>query len=122
MDSELIRNHILSQGISGPQSRTTCPSCGPERKKKKERSLAVKLDGDEAVYHCHHCEESGVVKIYEWEHGFEMKTEEPVHQPVHHDPPESDLSEAQYAWLESRGISRETVDQCGIVSQEMYIR
>jgi len=122
MDSELIRNHILSQGISGSQSRTTCPSCGPERKKKRERSLAVKMDGDEAVYHCHHCEESGVVKIYEWEHEFEMKTEEPVQDPVRHNPPESDLSEAQYAWLESRGISRETVDQCGIVSQEMYIR
>jgi len=121
IETGIIRNHILSHGVSGDRARTTCPACGPERKKKGDRSLSVKIDGEDAVYHCHHCEESGVVNLFALENGFSGKVDEPevIHQ-VHE--PASDLSDAQSAWLEGRGISRETVDKCGIVSQEMYIR
>jgi len=44
-----------------------CPECGPNRKKSGEKTLSVKIDGEYAVYFCHHCEESGSVNVEEEE-------------------------------------------------------
>lgn len=43
------------------EQRTTCPQCSPNRKKKKDRCLAVRIDNDGARYYCHHCGWNGGV-------------------------------------------------------------
>ena len=37
------------------EQRTTCPECSLVRRKKKDRCLAVRIDGDEAKWNCWHC-------------------------------------------------------------------
>ena len=40
-------------------SRFVCPDCGPERKKKGEKTLSVTVEGGDKLYHCHHCGSQG---------------------------------------------------------------
>ena len=62
-DRDLIRDHLSTISITRSQSRTTCPVCGPDRKKQGERSLSVKIDEDCAVYLCHHCGIAGAIPL-----------------------------------------------------------
>mgnify|MGYP003627039729 CR=1 FL=1 len=110
-DTELIREHLGTISISRSQSRTTCPVCGPERKKKNERTLSVKLDGDAAVFICHHCGVAGSVPLGEPEPNSEVVPEKT-----------SSLTEAQELWLQSRGISPQTSEKCGLTSAKIYLR
>jgi len=66
-DQEMIRIHLDTISLSSNQNRTTCPVCGPERRKHNEKSLSILIDGDFAVYKCHHCEISGSILIREEE-------------------------------------------------------
>tara|TARA_B100000035_G_scaffold306507_1_gene308635 strand:+ start:1069 stop:2853 length:1785 start_codon:yes stop_codon:yes gene_type:complete len=51
----------LGQG----QHKISCPSCSHSRKKKNERTLSFKIDGDQAVYQCWHCGMNGFVPMKE---------------------------------------------------------
>ena len=42
-------------------SRWVCPDCGPERRKKNEKTLSVTIEGPDKLYHCHHCGAQGKV-------------------------------------------------------------
>ena len=44
----------------GEQKKLKCPSCGPERKNKADRSLSVNVK--EGIWHCHHCGWKGAIK------------------------------------------------------------
>lgn len=100
------------------QHRVACPNCGPQRKKKGDRSLSVKIDGDAAVYHCWHCEENGVVSIREREAPPRMERMRPM-APA---PKKqwSDLTEKGIAYLKSRGISEQTARKCGVRSAHHF--
>ena len=63
MALDLIRDHVLSMERSSGQLRTTCPACTPSRKKKREKSLSIRFDGDVAIFNCFHCEEKGAVSL-----------------------------------------------------------
>jgi len=114
-DEVVIRDHILAIEPLFQQNRTVCPVCGPDRKKQKEKTLAIGLKEDCAVYFCHHCEISGQVEIER------DPPEENVNPPV---VPEdtNGLSEAQLSWLALRGISPSVVADCGIVSGKIFVR
>lgn len=43
-------------------TRTICPSCNSERKKKNEKTLSITVNHDSTVYMCHHCGITGGVK------------------------------------------------------------
>lgn len=90
-------------GIIIPNGRTTgevqviCPNCSHTRKKKTDKCLSVNLD--KAVWNCHHCDFTGVLKsqiekidyvLPKWEN----KTE---------------LSDKAVKWFESRRISQATL-------------
>ena len=110
-DQEMIRSHLDTISLSSNQNRTTCPVCGPERRKHNEKSLSILIDGDFAVYKCHHCEISGSILIREEEPPCDAGTSDS----------QTSLSEAQVMWLKTRGISAETSDDCGVISGEVYI-
>ena len=110
-EQELIRQHLLDQPPARMQSRTICPVCSPDRKKKNERSLSIKMDKGSAVYLCHHCEASGIVSL-------EERVLESV-VPVEVIPA---ISEAQAEWFSSRGISEDVVEKCGVVTGNIFVR
>ena len=110
--------------------RIQCPICGPDRKKQNERTLSVKIDGDYAVYFCHHCEESGSVKIEESEetvYSNPVETElveiSKMEDKEDNSPGNSFLNKDQLDWLkEHRGISEETARSCDVIAGEVWIR
>ena len=110
-EEAVIRPHLESIHLSRTQSRTTCPVCGPDRKKKNERSLSVKIDGKAAVYLCHHCGIAGSISVEQEEAASEVVPEST-----------SGLNESQGAWLASRGISEDTAVRCGLTSGSVFLR
>ena len=62
-DIEMLKESVISAVSNSERSRIKCPMCGPERKKKGERTLSITVDGSHALYKCHHCDESGRVEI-----------------------------------------------------------
>ena len=40
-------------------TRILCPACADSRKKSKEKTLSIKIDGEDKIYHCFHCDASG---------------------------------------------------------------
>lgn len=110
-DRDLIRDHLSTISITRSQSRTTCPICGPDRKKQGERSLSVKIDEDCAVYLCHHCGAAGAIPL-----------EAPEPEPEVIPEKVSNLNPSQVTWLGTRGISRDTADRCGLTSGKVYVR
>ena len=42
-------------------TRLICPACSPSRKKSKEKTLSITLDGGDKIYFCHHCNISGKI-------------------------------------------------------------
>lgn len=54
-----LQDHVLKYNQS---TRTTCPQCNKERKKKNEKTLSITVNSDSTVYMCHHCGAAGAVK------------------------------------------------------------
>jgi transposase-like protein len=57
----LVRPVVYSMRYG--QHKVVCPSCGPQRKKKGDKTLSVKVDDETAVYQCWHCQEHGSVQL-----------------------------------------------------------
>ena len=122
-----MREHISNEGSTDRlrnnvgSVRMTCPECGPDRRKSKDRSLSVKMDGPRAVFFCHHCEIGGAVTLSQPKNDW---AKAPEVMPVAEDVQSvMSLSDDQLAWLSgSRSISKETAEGCGMTSGSMYIR
>jgi twinkle protein len=54
-----ILEEIKSQNQSG---RIVCPSCGPHRKKKYEKTMSISVDPECILYNCWHCALSGRIE------------------------------------------------------------
>ena len=53
------------------QHKMICPFCNDKRKNKGDKSLSVKIDGQQIVYNCHNC-------MGEWSNEQGIKTKERV--------------------------------------------
>ena len=118
-ETEIFRDPVVEAVRGSSQGRVRCPSCSPHRKKNSEKTLSITVDGDWALYKCHHCDESGRVPLRDnW-----MSPMENGRQPSS---PVSNmtkpLDESQIEYLGVRGISRETAESCGVVSGDIWIR
>lgn len=111
----LIRGEALRMGEG--QHKIVCPICSPQRKKKNERTLSLKVDGGEILFNCWHCTNSGVVQLEE--RFMPADRRKTVALAVQHN--WNELDEATVSWLSSRGISRETADKLKIKSGSHYI-
>ena len=122
MTSDIFTTPVSEASLGSGQSRIPCPSCGPDRRKQNERTLSVTVEGDYALYKCHHCDESGRVRL---NGGWMAPTDRSATADPEPAPKISDttaLAESQYQYLSSRGISKETADSCGVVSGSVWIR
>jgi len=93
------------------QKRVICPFCSPDRKKKNLKELSLTRLNDGAVgYFCHHCSASGTVQPKE-----RKLSAVPKATIIN-----NKLTEIHYAWLESRGISKETADKMKLFAAEKW--
>ena len=93
------------------QHKIVCPMCKNERKNKRDKALSVNIDNERIIYNCHHCGGKGVINK---RRSFKMevvKKEEKTAVEI----PDTKQDEESIAWLEGRGISKQTASDCGVV-------
>ncbi len=104
--------HRLGTG----QHKIVCPACGHGRKKKKDRTLSLKIENDKVLYQCWHCNQQGIVPT---EKKIEMKVREmTVAKKIKTNP----LSDDAIKYLNGRGISKETADRAGLRSAGHWVQ
>ena len=97
---------------SGQSIRTICPDCTPQRRKQRIKDLTVTNKGDGLVYFCHHCGANGVFSTqYKETKLSAVPSSKTIQAP---------LSEIHYAYLQTRGISRETADQAKLFGAKKW--
>lgn len=113
---------IKNRGLvsNGQEVRTTCPYCSVNRKHSAHiRCLSIRNKGDVILYHCWHCDSKGAIPVFEKEH-------RPTYIPPAIKSPSravktiSGLSADGLAYLERRGISRETAELYQIGSGKAF--
>jgi len=100
--------------LHGDHGRISCPHCSSERKKSNLKDCVVTRGDRGWVYHCHHCDTSGLIPFNKT-----YKTESnviPMIKPIAIDA----MQDRHYAFLKSRGISQEVADEVGIFAAEKY--
>ena len=112
----LIRDEAYRVGEG--QHKVICPLCSHERKKKRERTLSIKVENQSILYNCWHCQANGVVSLEE--RYMPAQRSNKVALAVKHD--WDDLSKNVIDWLSKRGISEETARTAKIKSGQHYIR
>ena len=104
---------LVSQQYFDTATRVVCPFCLPERKKKNIKDMTLTRKSDGAVlYYCHHCFAEGSVQPPKQERKLSA-----VPNPVI---TSERLDENHYAYLASRGISRETADRAKLFSANKW--
>jgi len=111
----LIRGTALRMGEG--QHKAVCPICSPNRKKKGERTLSLRVDVEGILYNCWHCQSSGVITLDE--RPMPVRKEAKVAVVVKQDWDE--LTANTIAWLGNRGISESTAKDAKIKTAQHYI-
>ena len=112
----LIRGEALRMGEG--QHKIICPLCSSDRKKKKDRTLSLKVEREGILFNCWHCQDSGFIAAEE--EVFEPKERKNMTLAVKFE--SGDLSDGTISWLKKRGISKKTAEKVGIESGTNYIR
>lgn len=108
----------LANRLGHGQHKLQCPICGPTRKKKNEKTLSLKIEDDEAVYRCWHCDADGHVFLQDMFKSFHFEARKmTVAKNISTKPLTSDAE----AWLRERGISKETAKKAGVTYGKHYI-
>lgn len=128
---ETFQNYgINAPNIGNGQYRTVCPQCEPERKHKGNQDLSVNLDKN--TWLCHHCGWAGHLKsdIKTFPKTYTQKEDTSEKSEIKTEPPGNPielpellpLTEEAIKYLESRGISQATAEDCGCKSSQIYSR
>jgi twinkle protein len=125
---QLIRQETA--GLRAGQHRIACPVCNKDRKKKGERTLSVKIDGDAIVFQCWHCtpEVKGIIPLTEKR----MRDVKYQHRPDRQDTGRRPLAVAPIRawepatlslmeWWKSRGLTEKSAKVLGIKQTEAYV-
>lgn len=114
-----VQEIIKASSIEHENQRIRCPACADTRKKKGEKTLSVKIDGEYILYHCWHCDLQGSVRRDTvTKTVITQKRSEP--KITHVDPPSSHKQSIVDEFLEARGIPPETGSQFPLVGSEKY--
>jgi len=119
----------FSSGLS-KTVRSTCPSCGPDRKKSGERTLSITVSDDHALYRCWHCDEQGRVNLngrnkLDLDYEYKPTNVVSISSNASAQPEQNyeELSEEYIDWFrESRSISEETLRSSNVVCGSVWIR
>jgi len=108
-----LANDQITISKNEGEVRTICRSCSPERKKTKEKCLAI--NAESGAYICHHCGDSGIIITHRTMGSNEPKYERP--KSLNSTP----LSDKLYEWFKERGISSNTILRNRITQSEEYM-
>ena len=131
LNDNQIRDAILGASNSGKNFRLPCPVCEPDRKQRGTKTLSITMDGDHALFKCHHCEEEGRVTVYNGvdysakvsSPPIEVLPMPPIPIPTRSDvDSDSKFSSGQTAWFVSRGLSIETINSSGVIAGKVWMR
>lgn len=114
--SDAVRRLAMSQRHQ--TSRHLCPECSSDRRyHKHDRCLSITKVDDAIKWCCHHCGFAGAMPLHE-------RTEvyvPPRPKPVIISSPTEDEMERVYQWLASRGITRATAMQAGVIAGVQFV-
>jgi twinkle protein len=96
-------------------ARVVCPVCVVDRRKNRDKDLAVHRKDKGWAYYCHHCTASGFVPFEERKLFTAPKSEKPL-PPV----PMGTLDKEHLDFLKNRGISEKTATDFKLFSAEKY--
>jgi len=57
----LLEHGIRPPRYTGGNQKLVCPQCSHTRRKRSDACLSLTIDGDRALWKCHHCQWSGAV-------------------------------------------------------------
>ena len=110
-----VRGEAYRLGLG--QHKIKCPACSHSRKNKTDRTLSLRIEQDRILYQCWHCQQQGIVPLRE-----EMPEPRVMPMSVAKNVIKDPLSAEAVAWLNARGISRETAEKAGISSTRHWIQ
>ena len=113
-----LRGKAFSLGQG--QHKITCPSCSHSRKKKNEKTLSFRIDGEKSLYHCWHCGMNGIVPLEEKIPNIKPQKKVEV-MAVAKKIKTSPLGESAIDFLNKRGISKETADKAKLKFAKNWI-
>ena len=101
-------------------TRILCPECSGSRKKSKEKTLSIKIDGEDKIYHCFHCDAAGRVSekrptVPSQRDELEEFLKSPG-QPNVVELPSATHDRELRSFMESRSISEETYRKYGVTT------
>lgn len=111
---EVLTVEDLVARMRGETARFPCPVCSPNRKpiNQKEPVLALRRTPDGTVYKCFHCDYQGIVIA-----GRARRSEPPTPTIIM-----PTFTTEQDAWLEKRGISKETAEKARLQPIRKYFK
>lgn len=112
--SEAVRSLALSQ--RGVTERHLCPECSAERRNKTDRCLSVTVEDGAIKWCCHHCSFSGAMPLHERRPLF-VAPPKMVALPS----PKEEEPDWVYSWLATRGITRATAKEAGVIGGMKFI-
>jgi twinkle protein len=104
-----IDHGIIIDPEGHQQQYTTCPVCGPTRKKSFAKSLSVNIEKE--IWNCHHCDFSGSLREYKVKYSNNFKKVKV--KPKIYKKPEAmtmKLSISVVEWFLKRGIQQHTLE------------
>jgi twinkle protein len=110
-----VRGEAYRLGLG--QHKIKCPSCSHSRKNKTDRTLSLRIEQNRILYQCWHCQQQGIVPLRE-----EMPKPKVVPMSVAKNVVKDPLSAEAIAWLNARGISRETAEKAGVSSTRHWVQ
>lgn len=105
----------------GRNIRMICPTCSAGRKSfnQKDPCLSVKIEDDKIVWHCHHCNDSGL--YVHTKRQFEKRRPMPE-KDIKIASSKKPITEKDLGYLKSRGISEEALKKFGVFSTTKFFR
>ena len=109
-----LNNDRIQINKTSGEIRHVCYTCSTDRKKSKEKCLAI--NGETGAYICHHCGDSGIInqyKTYKKEREIEYSKPEMANS--------TNLSDEMVEWFRSRGISQRILNKNKVTQAKEYM-
>lgn len=118
--AELLLAHGIRPRTHGDgDQKLACPRCSHTRRKRSDPCLSLAIDGDRAVWHCHHCGWSGAVN--ERERKSTRRQNARPATPIRPTKAPDQATAAVLAWLAKRGVSEATIQRNRVGVSREYI-
>jgi twinkle protein len=117
---ELLAHGIRPRTYGEGNHKLACPKCSHTRRKRSDPCLSLTIDGDQALWLCHHCQWSGAVNDRNEQYSTRHRRQRPA-VPIKPMRAPDDPTPAVLQWLARRGISETTAQRNGIGSARAYV-